>query len=305
MDLSTDPTVRSHLVGLLLGTENDWPVAFESLVRALGPIPDSHGVVHEIEHRAHHHRAVQPARQAAAAAGHRPPRVLVLRAAGVVEEGLADGRRVPAQQPLHVPVDGEALRLLRDDAPGPEDPRDRPGPLQEPPRERQVRLHGGALQPAVRPRRGRRHRRLSDVHEALRRRRLARGVADRQLRRTCSAPTTTRARCSCTCRPPRTTTCSPARCPSGRRRWSCTSCPTSRCTPATRWTTASSRRRPGASARPSTASSTRSSSGSSTPARCWSSAEPTARPTRSIRSTTPTPARTSPSPRCTTTSRGR
>ena len=39
---------RTHLVGLLLGTENDWPVAFESLVRALGPIPDSRGVVHEI-----------------------------------------------------------------------------------------------------------------------------------------------------------------------------------------------------------------------------------------------------------------
>jgi hypothetical protein len=41
-------TTRSHLVGLLLGTENDWPVAFESLVRALGPIPDAHGTNHEI-----------------------------------------------------------------------------------------------------------------------------------------------------------------------------------------------------------------------------------------------------------------
>ena len=43
-----DATTRSHLVGLLLGTENDWPVAFESLVRALGPIPDAHGTSHEI-----------------------------------------------------------------------------------------------------------------------------------------------------------------------------------------------------------------------------------------------------------------
>ena len=43
-----DATTRSHLVGLLLGTENDWPVAFESLVRALGPIEDAHGVTHEI-----------------------------------------------------------------------------------------------------------------------------------------------------------------------------------------------------------------------------------------------------------------
>ena len=43
-----DSQTRSHLVGLLLGTENDWPVAFESLVRALGPIEDAHGVSHEI-----------------------------------------------------------------------------------------------------------------------------------------------------------------------------------------------------------------------------------------------------------------
>ena len=44
-----DQETRTHLVGLLLGTENDWPVAFESLVRALGPIPDAHGVTHEIQ----------------------------------------------------------------------------------------------------------------------------------------------------------------------------------------------------------------------------------------------------------------
>ncbi|HEX6887284.1 MAG TPA: hypothetical protein VF143_04185 [Candidatus Nanopelagicales bacterium] len=43
-----DHATRTHLVGLLLGTENDWPVAFESLVRALGPIPDAHGLTHEI-----------------------------------------------------------------------------------------------------------------------------------------------------------------------------------------------------------------------------------------------------------------
>ncbi len=43
-----DAQTRTHLVGLLLGTELDWPVAFESLVRALGPIPDAHGDVHTI-----------------------------------------------------------------------------------------------------------------------------------------------------------------------------------------------------------------------------------------------------------------
>ena len=29
---------REHLIGLLLGTEEDWPTAFEALVRRLGPI---------------------------------------------------------------------------------------------------------------------------------------------------------------------------------------------------------------------------------------------------------------------------
>ena len=73
--------------------------------------------------RAHHDRAVRPARQASPRARHRPARVLVLPPARVAEEGRADGRRVPAQQPVHVPVDGEARGLLRDDparAQGPE-----------------------------------------------------------------------------------------------------------------------------------------------------------------------------------------
>ncbi len=38
-----------HLVGLLLGTELDWPTAFEQLVRAVGPVTDGHGRVHRIE----------------------------------------------------------------------------------------------------------------------------------------------------------------------------------------------------------------------------------------------------------------
>jgi hypothetical protein len=38
-----------HLVGLLLGTENDWPTAFEALVRLIGPVTDGHGRVHELQ----------------------------------------------------------------------------------------------------------------------------------------------------------------------------------------------------------------------------------------------------------------
>jgi len=38
-----------HLFGLLLGTEEDWPAAFESIVRRLGPVTDAAGVRHEYD----------------------------------------------------------------------------------------------------------------------------------------------------------------------------------------------------------------------------------------------------------------
>ena len=40
-----DGEVR-HLVGLLLGTEEDWPRAFEHLIAELGPVPDGTGRLH-------------------------------------------------------------------------------------------------------------------------------------------------------------------------------------------------------------------------------------------------------------------
>jgi hypothetical protein len=39
-------TDAHHLVGLLLGTEEDWPTAFEALVRGLGPVTDAAGIDH-------------------------------------------------------------------------------------------------------------------------------------------------------------------------------------------------------------------------------------------------------------------
>src|SRR5438477_7213999 len=42
-------TRAHHLIGLLLGTEEDWPRAFESVTRALGPITDYTGVEHHYE----------------------------------------------------------------------------------------------------------------------------------------------------------------------------------------------------------------------------------------------------------------
>jgi hypothetical protein len=38
----------THLIGLLLGTEEDWPQAFETLLSRLGPIKDAAGTTHRI-----------------------------------------------------------------------------------------------------------------------------------------------------------------------------------------------------------------------------------------------------------------
>jgi hypothetical protein len=43
---STPP--RTHLIGLLLGAEEDWPRAFEELLAEVGPITDDDGVVHQL-----------------------------------------------------------------------------------------------------------------------------------------------------------------------------------------------------------------------------------------------------------------
>ncbi len=40
------PAVNDHLVGLLLGTENDWPRAFEAIMRQVGTVTDSHDEQH-------------------------------------------------------------------------------------------------------------------------------------------------------------------------------------------------------------------------------------------------------------------
>jgi hypothetical protein len=42
-------TDTTHLIGLLLGTEEDWPTAFETLIRRLGPVTDGAGTEHTIE----------------------------------------------------------------------------------------------------------------------------------------------------------------------------------------------------------------------------------------------------------------
>jgi hypothetical protein len=39
-------TDTKHLVGLLLGTEEDWPTAFEETLRRLGPVTGTGGTRH-------------------------------------------------------------------------------------------------------------------------------------------------------------------------------------------------------------------------------------------------------------------
>ena len=41
-------TGTSHLIGLLLGTEEDWPTAFEEILRRLGPVTGPDGTRHDI-----------------------------------------------------------------------------------------------------------------------------------------------------------------------------------------------------------------------------------------------------------------
>ena len=95
-----------------------------------------------LPHRADHQRAVRPPRAAALRAGDRPPRLVVRDRARVGEEGGADGRRLPAEQPVHVPGDGKALRLLRDDPPRAEGPGDLDGPAQGADDRAAARVHG-------------------------------------------------------------------------------------------------------------------------------------------------------------------
>jgi hypothetical protein len=42
-------TATRHLIGLLLGTEDDWPTAFEEILRRIGPVEDPSGGTHEFD----------------------------------------------------------------------------------------------------------------------------------------------------------------------------------------------------------------------------------------------------------------
>ncbi len=186
-----------HLIGLLLGTEEDWPHAFETLLGRVGPVKHE-GTTHNVTSE---RITIEPFNLRA------KPRY------DLVVDRLAWWYFVPREwlkkvalmddvyllnSPVHVPGDGEARGLLRDAATRAEGPQDRADPAQEPAREHALRVHGGEVQPALRPRRDRRADRLPAVHEALRRRAVGRRHADqgrgdaaqdlRRIRRAADAP---------------------------------------------------------------------------------------------------------------------
>ena len=104
--------------------------------------------------RADPQRALRPALEAGLHARDRPALLVVRPPARVAEEDRAHGRRLPVEQPVHVPGHGEARGLLRDDAARPACPGDVAPPAQAPARQPALRADGRALQPGVRPRRG-------------------------------------------------------------------------------------------------------------------------------------------------------
>ena len=249
--------------------------------------------------RAADDRAVRPHRPGPPRAGHRPPGALVLPPARVAEEGGAGQRHLPAEQPLHVPVDGEALGVLRDDPARPEGAADDPRAVQEPARQPPLGLHRGDVQQAVRPRRDRRRAGLPALHEAVRRRRMAwrqpgerpRGPAPgvRRVRRDADAPPGDRR-----LRPLRPRAVDRARDDGDGL-------------PSRGADAQPVRRQPRLPQRVGRQAGGRRLADRQRllPLGVQLRGDAGRRATRSTRSTTPTPARTSPSPPCTTTSRGR
>src|SRR4029453_1573443 len=99
--------------------------------------------------RADHERAVRPPLRAPLRAGDRPALLVVRRSARMVEEDGADEQRLPPQQPVYLPGNGEAFSLLRDDAARPQGARDLADPQQAAPPQPALHADGLALQPRL------------------------------------------------------------------------------------------------------------------------------------------------------------
>ena len=111
--MTTPVTSQEHLIGLLLGAEEDWPTAFEALARRLGVLRDAEGRSHSLRTE---RVTIEPfnlrdkVRQELVidrlAYWYYHPREWLKKAALMDDVYLLNS-------PVHVPVDGEALGVLR------------------------------------------------------------------------------------------------------------------------------------------------------------------------------------------------
>ena len=152
--------MSEHLIGLLLGTEDDWPRAFEALVERLPAV--EHGGERHVPHRADHERAVRPARQ--------PRYALVIDRLGwwydIAREWIKKCALMDDVYLLNNPFTFQAMEkhsaycaMIRLGLKVPETwmvPHKLPAPCPGASTMPEARAHGVALQPPVRPRGGRR-----------------------------------------------------------------------------------------------------------------------------------------------------
>jgi hypothetical protein len=151
----------THLIGLLLGTEDDWPTAFEQYLARLAPRIELDGEPTRWP------PSGSPSSRSTCASRSATPwsstaGLLVRPPPGVAQEDRPDGPGLPAQQPVHLPGDGEARRLLSAIRLGSTCP-DLAAAPQGPARQRALRPHRLALQPRLRPGRGGGAGRLPDA----------------------------------------------------------------------------------------------------------------------------------------------
>ena len=177
MTTSADST--THLIGLLLGTEDDWPRAFETLVRKLGSVRHN-----DADHTLNTERITIEPFDLRDPVRHD---VVIDRLAWWYyhpREWLKKAALVNGTYLLNNPFTFQAMEkhsaycaMIRL---GFDIPATVLVPYKNPLDHEKWAYTAEHLQPALRPGRGRRPGRLSDVHEAVRRRSLARGQPGRQ-----------------------------------------------------------------------------------------------------------------------------
>jgi len=153
-----------HAIGLLLGTEEDRPTAFETLIARFGPVKGGGGERHrvrveritiepfDLRDRPRYELVVDRL-----AYWYYHPREWLKKVALMDDAYLLNSPFTFQSMEKHAAY----CAMIRCGAQGAED---RPRAVQAPARQRALGVHRGEVQPAVRPRRDRRgHRTLSDI----------------------------------------------------------------------------------------------------------------------------------------------